>query len=158
MVRRKKRSQAQNLKPWQREAFWRSHISGWKCSGQNKKEYCLENRLTQSTFQYWLRAIQGKDDQEEALLNPQPALFKRLELVNIPTSQDANSIVNAQMEQAIEPQVNANSLSSVVERLEKTHVEITFPNGIVLRTDDCCRVEFLAGLFQGLKESNRDQY
>lgn len=153
MVRRKRRSQAQELKPWQRESFWRSHISDWKRGGLSKSAYCIKHQLTLSTFQYWYRSIQEKD-YKEAQLNPKPTLFKRLELVNTAQSPDDIDTVNddMQMESVIEPSVGEVVSAPIIQKQEKTCVEITFPNGIVLRTDDGCAAGFLTGLFQALKE------
>ena len=37
--------------------YWQQHIKGWKESGQTRTDYCSQNNLRLSTFDYWRRKL-----------------------------------------------------------------------------------------------------
>jgi hypothetical protein len=40
-----------------RRSFWLVHVQAWRQSGLTRTEYCREQRLTKSTFDRWLKAL-----------------------------------------------------------------------------------------------------
>lgn len=46
-----------------REAQWRTHVSGWRNSGQSQVAYCAAHGLSVSTLGYWIRQLrQGRTE------------------------------------------------------------------------------------------------
>lgn len=37
----------------EKHKFWRKHIDAWRTSGQNQKEYCVQQEINESTLRYW---------------------------------------------------------------------------------------------------------
>lgn len=161
MVNRRKRSPAQGLQPLQREAFWRSHIAGWKTSGQTKRTYCQENNIGTSSFHYWLDAITEKDEKENSRFIPKANPFKKLELINMPPAPGVEEPPTEQLipgatdlvaaRQALAPECQSTE-PQLTTSCTRTSVEFSFPGGIVLRTDDTCQVSFLTEIFAKIKE------
>jgi len=48
-----------------RRSYWSVHIQAWRQSGLTRTEYCRQHRLTKSTFDRWLKAL----DEWESLQN-----------------------------------------------------------------------------------------
>jgi hypothetical protein len=42
-------------------SFWSVHVQAWRQSGLTRTEYCREQRLTKSTFDRWLKALDAWD-------------------------------------------------------------------------------------------------
>jgi hypothetical protein len=40
-----------------RRAWWTTHLEAWRRSGVTRTEYCRLHRLTKSTFDRWLSAV-----------------------------------------------------------------------------------------------------
>jgi len=43
------------------ERRWRERIDRWRSSGLSIREFCVRNRLTESTFYLWKRELQARD-------------------------------------------------------------------------------------------------
>jgi hypothetical protein len=44
----------------QRQRYWQEHIERWRSSGMTQKDYCRQNGLKWSTFQYWKQRLRQK--------------------------------------------------------------------------------------------------
>ena len=40
--------------------IWQKRIKAWKKSGLSQKEYCLREKITYATFNYWKRQVEPK--------------------------------------------------------------------------------------------------
>lgn len=48
------------------ESQWRSHVEGWRTSGQTQKAYCQANNLIYHRLGYWHRKFNGAKERVSA--------------------------------------------------------------------------------------------
>ena len=48
-----------------RRAWWATHLEAWRRSGVTRTEYCRLHRLTKSTFDRWLSALNSMESARE---------------------------------------------------------------------------------------------
>jgi hypothetical protein len=121
-----------------KEAYWRKHIQGWKASGLSKRAYCIDNNLSQSSFNAWTREIGIRDREKLPSANASALLSDCEENPFVPLR-----IVHD--EEKPEPAYGGTSATA------KQHVDILVPGGAVIRVDENCNVNFIASLFSTLK-------
>ena len=46
-----------SIKNKDRKQIWMDHLQSWSKGKINQKDYCLKNKLTQSHFSYWKKAL-----------------------------------------------------------------------------------------------------
>ena len=44
-----------------RRSYWSVHVEGWRKSALTRTEYCRQHGLTKSTFDRWLKALEGAE-------------------------------------------------------------------------------------------------
>lgn len=123
----------------QKEGFWRGHIDVWRAGGSSKRAYCMEHDLPYSSFGAWCREIELRDREKvppgsvSALLSHQPdkATNPFVPIRVVPDKVPADEEVVAPMTSGAQtPQ----------------QIEITLPNGAVIRLQDSCDAAFVAKL------------
>ena len=128
-----------------KEAFWRKHIAAWIQSGLSKRGYCIANDISQSSFNAWNREIQMRDREKAPSRNAAELLSKPARNPFVPiriVPETAKEIV---------PQN-----SPVKSRAEQQPIEISLPEGVVIRLHDGCNPGFIGKLLFCLKgEVNR---
>src|SRR5208282_1528235 len=62
-----------------RRQWWSVHVEGWRRSGLSQSKYCRAHRLTETTFNRWLKSINGAQTARTAaeLLREQRRLRRR---------------------------------------------------------------------------------
>jgi hypothetical protein len=123
-----------------KEAYWRARISDWKKSGKTKRAYCLENNLSQSSFNAWNREIAIRDREKVPSTNAQELLAQ---------SQIINPFVPLRLlPETDEP---AEGKCSSTAQLNPTSlVEILVPGGAIIRLHDC-GLSSIGEIFSALK-------
>jgi hypothetical protein len=55
-----------------RERLWRERVATWTKSGLTVRDFCLRHRLTETSFHFWKRELQARDEQSAASPSPKP--------------------------------------------------------------------------------------
>ncbi len=73
----------------QKEKFWKAHVSeGLKCTG-GISEYCREQNLSKSTFQYWKRRFSNSNSNSNSKPTAKPATVNPFVPVSVTREEKA---------------------------------------------------------------------
>lgn len=126
-----------------KEAFWKSHLDGWKKSGLSKRAYCTEHNLAYSSLMSWRREIEIREREKVPTVNAAALLSKSTEKPATPFVP-IRLLPNTDKGQA--------PRQAVVEgNAAKQQVEILLPGGAVIRLNDACNTNFVVELLSALK-------
>lgn len=119
-----------------KETFWRRQIEAWKLSALSKRAFCKSKRLTESSFNAWIREIELRDREKVASVNASERLGN--------TKQKSSFVPLRLVETEQEPE------SHPTKDAIATLVSIAVPGGAVIRVSDCS-ASFVAELYSSLK-------
>jgi len=127
-----------------KEAFWRSHIHGWKQSGQSKRAYCIAHNVSQSSFNAWTREIGIRDREKVPSANAEALLSESVEQLKNPFVA-LHLLPDGALEEEGAAESSESPASSTARR-----VEILVPGGATIRIESCS-LNFIGELFSTLK-------
>jgi hypothetical protein len=130
-----------------KEAFWRKQISNWKNSGLSKRAFCIENGLTESSFNAWCREIALRDREKTPSTNAEA-------LLRSDPSSTTNSFVPLRLlsdgKESTKSEIS-NGENQVKRAESKQQLEIIVPGGAVMRVTEDCNLDFVSKMFSTLK-------
>lgn len=128
-----------------KEAFWRKHVEACKKSGLSKRAYCINNNLSESSFNAWRRELEMRDREripsENALVllaeSPDdfkvaPKTFLPLHVLPEPAESDSSR-----------PQAKEDSRGSTIE--------LILPGGCIIHLSQDTDLELIGKLLSTLE-------
>ncbi|MCP4341683.1 MAG: hypothetical protein GY799_23080 [Desulfobulbaceae bacterium] len=103
-----------------KQKHWGNHISCWRKSGLNQRQYCLGQGIAISTFSYWVRKF------NKGAGNPGPTRFYPLIVKGAPKSLDEKvfhtgirlSLCNDKFKIDLEKEFSRTTLKRLIATLE----------------------------------------
>jgi transposase-like protein len=169
----KKRKKQSEQSRWTRnrvkEEFWRKQIDLWQESGLSVRAFCRESGIVETSFYAWRRELiirareDGSAEELSRAMTPNTLKDGRGGSVAIRFRQTDRSAIQelAKSEEKPNPFVPIRLISTGAGKKNEeeaakvasgqSQVEITLPNGAVIRLDDGCNPDFVARLLSSLR-------
>lgn len=123
-----------------KEAFWRKHIESWEKSGQSKRGYCLEKKLSESSFNSWKREIELRDRENMSAKKAGPEV-------------DSPALARGPfVPLRVVPDAAPAGRGEACAAVDGKAVEVRVPGGAVLILSQGSSVELAVEIFHALKE------